>query len=78
MNGFLHIGGTVVPIASNHNAAAMVPDVLFYNNQLVRKISCSTIKVILNNSSMYLVTKSLFFPCFLSINIYFFQNIPKT
>ena len=33
--GYLHIGQTKVPLRPEHDAAAMVPDVLFYDNQQV-------------------------------------------
>ncbi len=40
-DGVLHIGNTRVPVKSTESAAAMVPDVLFYDNQLVRIYSFS-------------------------------------
>lgn len=33
--GYLHIGDTRAPIKLDHEAAALVPDVLFYDNQQV-------------------------------------------
>ena len=40
-DGYLHIGETSTCIGSSHDAAAMVPNVLFYDNQLVRCWTCS-------------------------------------
>ena len=37
--GYLHIGQTKVSLRSEHDAAAMVPDVLFYDNQQVGLLS---------------------------------------
>lgn len=37
--GYLHIGQTKVPLRSEHDAATMVPDVLFYDNQQVGLLS---------------------------------------
>lgn len=34
-NGVVYVGGTSFPVSSDVDAAAMVPDVLFYDNQLV-------------------------------------------
>ncbi len=36
-DGYLHIGETSVPVSVSDDAAAMVPNVLFYDNELVRE-----------------------------------------
>ena len=41
--GYLHIGQTKVPLRPEHDAAAMVPDVLFYDNQQVGPSSTTNI-----------------------------------
>ena len=36
-DGVLRIGETSISVGSGHDAAAMVPNVLFYDNELVRQ-----------------------------------------
>ena len=41
-DGYVHIGEMRVAVGARQDAAAMVPDVLFYDNQLVSTSVCET------------------------------------
>ena len=47
-DGVLHIGSTSYPVSDSRQAAAMVPDVLFYDNQLVSSLHHLIITSFLN------------------------------
>ena len=56
--GYLHIGQTKVPLRPEHDAAAMVPDVLFYDNQQVGPLSTTMQHLAVLYKSYFLITSA--------------------